>query len=121
MEIRKLLVANRGEIAARIFATCRRLAVETVAVVAPDDAGAFHTRRADDVRAIASYLDTADVVRAAREAGADAVHPGYGFLAENAQFAEICEACNIKFIGPSASVIKMMGDKVEARRAMTKA
>jgi len=121
VEIRKLLVANRGEIAARIFATCRRLAVETVAVVAPDDAGAFHTRRADDVRAIASYLDTADVVRAAHEAGADAVHPGYGFLAESPAFAEAVAAAGLIWVGPPADVLRASGDKLESKRIAVEA
>src|SRR5581483_602600 len=84
----KLLVANRGEIAIRVFRAARALGIATVAVVAPDDAGALHAREADQTVAIASYLDAAEHVRAAREAGADAVHPGYGFLAESGDFAE---------------------------------
>ena len=88
MEIRKLLVANRGEIAVRIFATCERLGIGTVAVAPEDDAGALHTRRADETIAITGYLDAQEHVRAARKTGADAVHPGYGFLAESPELAE---------------------------------
>ena len=94
-ESAKLLVANRGEIAVRVFATCRRLGVGTVAVYAPDDAGGFHSREADESVAIGSYLDPAELTRAAREAGADAVHPGYGFLAENGDFAEAVGAAGL--------------------------
>ena len=86
--MRRLLVANRGEIALRIFRACRSLGIETVAVVAPDDRGSLHARSADAIVEIASYLDAAEHVRAARESGADAVHPGYGFLAESAELAE---------------------------------
>ncbi len=102
MQIRKLLVANRGEIAARVFATCRRLGIATVAVYAPDDEGAFHTRQAEESVRIASYLDPAELVRAAQETGADAIHPGYGFLAESGDFAEAVAAAGIVFVGPSA-------------------
>ena len=87
MSIQKLLVANRGEIALRVFRTCRELGIATVAVVAPDDRVSLHARSADETVEIASYLDAAEHVRAAREAGGDAIHPGYGFLAENADFA----------------------------------
>ena len=121
MEIRKLLVANRGEIAARIFATCRRLGIETVAVSAPDDAGAFHTRDADDVREITAYLAPDDVVRAARDSGADAVHPGYGFLAESSAFAEAVTAAGLIWVGPPADVLRASGDKLESKRIATEA
>jgi acetyl/propionyl-CoA carboxylase alpha subunit len=121
VEIRKLLVANRGEIAARIFATCRRLAVETVAVSAPDDAGAFHTRKAADVREIASYLAPEEVVRAARDSGADAVHPGYGFLAESPAFAETVTAAGLVWVGPPADVLRASGDKLESKRMAVEA
>ena len=87
MAISKLLVANRGEIALRVFRTARRLGIATVAVAPPDDAGALHARSADETVAVSSYLDAAELVRAAREVGADAVHPGYGFLAESPEFA----------------------------------
>jgi len=101
MEIGKLLVANRGEIAARIFSTCDRLGIETVAVAAPDDMGAFHTRRAGQVEEVRGYLDIAGIVDAARRSGAEAVHPGYGFLAENPVFAEAVVAAGLRFVGPS--------------------
>jgi len=114
--IHKLLVANRGEIAARIFRTCDRLAIETVAVAAPDDGGAFHTRRAGRVEEITGYLDPDEHVRAAKAAGADAVHPGYGFLAENAGFADAVEAAGLAWIGPPPDAIRAAGDKLEAKR-----
>ena len=85
--IRSLLVANRGEIALRVFRTCRELGISTVAVAAPDDAGSLHARSADVTVAIGSYLDPAEHLRAAAESAADSIHPGYGFLAENAEFA----------------------------------
>ncbi len=116
MEIRKLLVANRGEIAARVFATCRRLGIATVAVHTPDDEGAFHTRQAEETVGIASYLDPAELVRAARETGADAIHPGYGFLAESGDFAEAVAAAGIVFVGPSPEAMRASGDKLEAKR-----
>ena len=121
MDVEKLLVANRGEIAARIFRTCRRLGVATVAVAAPDDAGAFHTRRADEVREIASYLSADELVRAGREAGADAVHPGYGFLAENADFAEAVRAAGLAWVGPPPDALRAAGDKLEAKRIAAEA
>ncbi|HEX2110547.1 MAG TPA: biotin carboxylase N-terminal domain-containing protein [Gaiellaceae bacterium] len=114
--IRKLVVANRGEIAARIFATCRRLGIATVAVAAPDDRGAFHTRRADAVEAIGSYLSASDVVDAATRAGADGVHPGYGFLAESAGLAEAVRAAGLRWVGPPPDVLRAAGDKLEAKR-----
>ena len=101
MAIRKLLVANRGEIAVRIFRTCRKLGIATVAVVAPDDAGSLHARSADEAVEIAGYLQAEEHVRAARQSGADAVHPGYGFLAESPDFAEAVEAAGLVFVGPS--------------------
>jgi acetyl/propionyl-CoA carboxylase alpha subunit len=116
MEIRKLLVANRGEIAARIFATCDRLGVATVAVAAPDDRGALHTRRAGETVEIASYLDSDEHVRAARETGADAIHPGYGFLAESAAFASEVEAAGLAWVGPPPPVLMAAGDKLEAKK-----
>ena len=116
MAIRRLLVANRGEIALRIFRTCERLGIETVAVAAPDDHGAYHTRSADRTIEIASYLDPAEHVRAALEAGADAIHPGYGFLAENADFAEAVIAAGITWVGPSPEALRLGGDKLAAKR-----
>jgi len=114
--IAKLLVANRGEIALRVFRTCRELGTETVAVVAPDDLGSLHARSADEVVEISSYLDAEEHVRAARAAGADAIHPGYGFLAENGDFAEAVEAVGLVWIGPSPEALRLGGDKLAAKR-----
>jgi acetyl/propionyl-CoA carboxylase alpha subunit len=116
LPISRLLVANRGEIAVRVFRTCERLGVETVAVAAPDDRGGLHARRADAVAEIGSYLDAAEIVRAARETGADAVHPGYGFLAESAAFAETVEAAGLTWVGPPPQALRLGGDKLEAKR-----
>ena len=116
MPFRRLLVANRGEIALRVFSTCRRLGIETVAVVAPDDRGSLHARSADAVVEIAGYLDPAAHVRAAREAGADAVHPGYGFLAESGDLAEAVERERLTWIGPPSAVLRLAGDKLAAKR-----
>ena len=116
MEIRKLLVANRGEIAVRVFEACRELGIATVAVVAPDDRGQLHERRADEAVQISSYLEVEEHLRAARETGADAVHPGYGFLAESPEFAEAVEAAGVVWVGPAASALRSGGDKLEAKR-----
>jgi acetyl/propionyl-CoA carboxylase alpha subunit len=116
MKIRKLLVANRGEIAARIFHTCERLGIATVAVSAPDDVRAFHTRRADQVVRVGSYLSAADLIDAARQVEADAVHPGYGFLAESGDFAEAVRDAGLVFVGPTPDGIRAAGDKLEAKR-----
>ncbi|MDX6514283.1 MAG: acetyl-CoA/propionyl-CoA carboxylase, biotin carboxylase, biotin carboxyl carrier protein, partial [Gaiellaceae bacterium] len=115
MTISKLLVANRGEIAVRVFATCRRLGIATVAVVAPDDRESFHARVADDVVQIAGYLRSEEHIRAAKQAGAEAIHPGYGFLAENAEFAEAVIEAGITWIGPPPDAIRKLGDKTQAR------
>ncbi len=126
-DIRKILVANRGEIACRIIWTCKEMGIKTVAVHSEADREALHVRYADEAVCIGpapsaeSYLNIPAIISAAEITNADAVHPGYGFLAESATFATICGDCNIKFIGPSADVIAMMGDKVEARRTMTAA
>jgi acetyl/propionyl-CoA carboxylase alpha subunit len=114
--IRKLLVANRGEIALRVFRTCSERGIGTVAVVAPDDAGSLHARSADEVVAIASYLHSEEHIRAAKAAGADAIHPGYGFLAENADFAEAVEAAGLVWVGPPADALRLGGDKLAAKR-----
>ncbi len=117
MEIRKLLVANRGEIAIRVFRACAAEAIATVAVVAPDDEGSLHARRANEVVEIDNYLHSEEHIRAARQAGADAIHPGYGFLAENADFAEAVEAGGLVFVGPTYDSLRRGGDKLEAKRA----
>ena len=119
--MRRLLVANRGEIAARIFRTCRRLGIETVAVAAPDDRNALHARRADAVVEIASYLDPTEHLRAARASGADAVHPGYGFLAESPDFCAAVEAAGLAFVGPSAGALRTGGDKLAAKETARRA
>ena len=121
MEIRKLLVANRGEIAVRIFSTCDRLGIDTVAVAAPDDRGALHTRRAAKTIEISSYLDPGEHVRAANESGADTIHPGYGFLAENAEFAGAVEDAGLTWVGPPPTVLRAAGDKLEAKRLAAQA
>ena len=119
MTIRTLLVANRGEIAVRVFRTCRRLGIETVAVVAPDDRGSLHGRAADITLEITSYLDSSEHVRAALAAGADAIHPGYGFLAENPSFADAVIAAGITWVGPSPETLRLGGDKLAAKRIAT--
>ena len=123
-EIRKVLIANRGEIANRIIWTCKEMGIKTVAVHSEADREALHVRFADEAVCIGpppsaqSYLNIPAIISAAEITNADAVHPGYGFLAESSTFAKVCEDCNIKFIGPRPDVIAMMGDKVEARRTM---
>ena len=118
----KLLIANRGEIAVRIIRACRELGVRTVAVFSQADADSLHVQLADEAvcigppQAIQSYLKVAAIISAAEITGAEAIHPGYGFLAENPRFAEVCEGCGIRFIGPPAASIQMMGDKAAARR-----
>jgi len=114
--VRRLIVANRGEIAVRIFGTCARLGIESVAVAAPDDRGALHARSAGRTVEIGSYLDPTEHVRAAVEAGADAVHPGYGFLAENAGFAELVIAAGLIWVGPPPQALRLGGDKLAAKR-----
>jgi acetyl/propionyl-CoA carboxylase alpha subunit len=109
-------VANRGEIAVRVFRTCRELGIETVAVVAPDDAGSLHARAADQSVEISSYLHSEEHIRAGTSAGADAIHPGYGFLAENADFAAAVEAAGVTWVGPSPEALRLGGDKLVAKR-----
>ena len=120
--IGKVLVANRSEVALRVIRACRELGVRSVAVYSTADAESLHRLLADEAICIGpppardSYLNIPAIISAAELTGADAIHPGYGFLAENARFAEICEASNLKFIGPASSVIAQMGDKASARR-----
>jgi acetyl/propionyl-CoA carboxylase alpha subunit len=113
---RALLVANRGEIAVRIFSTCGRLGLRTVAVAGPGDEGALHTRVADTVVPVASYLDATALVDAGRESGAELVHPGYGFLAESASFAEAVIDAGLTWVGPPPEALRRGGDKLEAKR-----
>jgi acetyl-CoA carboxylase biotin carboxylase subunit len=124
---KKILIANRGEIALRVIVACRELGIKTVAVYSEADENSLHVRFADEdvcigpARSADSYLNVPSVISAAEITGADAIHPGYGFLSESAYLAEVCEACHIKFIGPDPHVIRLMGDKARARRAMKKA
>ncbi len=121
---RKILIANRGEIALRIICACRELNIPTVAVYSQADQNSLHVRFADEAVCIGppasaeSYLNIPAVISAAEITNADAIHPGYGFLAESAYFAEVCEACGLTFIGPSPDVIRLMGNKETARKAM---
>src|SRR5205085_8503934 len=114
--VSKLLVANRGEIALRVFRTARRLGIATVAVAPPDDAGSLHARSAGETVEIASYLYSEEHIRAAKATGADAIHPGYGFLAESPEFAEVIEAAGLVFVGPTPEALRAGGDKLAAKR-----
>jgi acetyl-CoA carboxylase biotin carboxylase subunit len=124
MKFHKVLIANRGEIAVRIIRACRELGILSVAVYSEADRDALHVRLADEAYCIGpvsskdSYLNLTNIMSVATVTGADAIHPGYGFLAENADFAEICERCNIVFIGPSPDAISRMGDKAVAKQTM---
>jgi len=124
---KKILIANRGEIALRVICACRELGIKTVAVYSEADENSLHVRFADEdvcigpARSTDSYLSVPAVISAAEITGADAIHPGYGFLSESPYLAEVCEACHIKFIGPAPNVIRLLGDKARARRAMKKA
>ena len=124
---KKILIANRGEIAVRIIRACREMGIRTVAVHSDIDRNCLHVKLADESVCIGpaspadSYLNIANIISAAEITGADAIHPGYGFLAENTYFADVCESCNIKFIGPSKTVIELMGNKSEAKKTMKKA
>ena len=119
--MKKVLVANRGEIALRVFRAARDLGLATVAVAAPDDTGSLHARSADETVEIHSYLDAAEHVRAAKESGADAIHPGYGFLAESGDFAEAVGAAGLTWIGPPADALRAGGDKLAAKRIAAQA
>jgi acetyl-CoA carboxylase, biotin carboxylase subunit len=124
---KRVLIANRGEIALRVICACRELGIETVAVYSEPDENSLHVRFADQAVCIGpapsrdSYLNVPAIISSAEITGADAIHPGYGFLAESPYMAEVCEACHIKFIGPSPNVIRLLGDKAKARRVMKKA
>lgn len=124
MKIRKILIANRGEIAVRIIRACRELGIQTVAVYSEADKEALHTQLADEAICIGpaaskdSYLNMESIISATIISGADAIHPGFGFLSENFRFAQLCEQCHICFIGPSSQVIQRMGNKTEARNTM---
>jgi len=126
-KFKKILIANRGEIACRIIWTCKEMGIRTVAVHSDVDRDSLHVRFADEAACIGlapsaqSYLNIPAIISTAEIFNVDAIHPGYGFLAESSYFAEICEACNIKFIGPGSNMIRMMGDKIEARRVMKEA
>lgn len=125
--IKKLLIANRGEIAVRIIRACREMGIETVAVYSEADREALHVQLADESYCIGptsskdSYLNVTNIISTAKLTGCDAIHPGYGFLAENADFAELCRECNITFVGPSPEAITKMGTKDIARETMRKA
>ena len=122
--INKILIANRGEIAVRIIRACREMGIQTVAVYSEADAEALHVYLADEAVCIGpavskeSYLNMESIISAAMVTGAEAIHPGFGFLSENEKFAELCEKCNLIFIGPPSSVIRKMGNKTEARNTM---
>ena len=124
--IRKILIANRGEIALRIVRACRELGIQTLAVYSEADEQSLHVQLADEAICIGpapsneSYLRADRILSAAEIADVDAIHPGYGFLSENAEFAEQCESCNITFIGPRSDTIRKMGDKAKARETMQK-
>ncbi|MGP8120738.1 MAG: biotin carboxylase N-terminal domain-containing protein, partial [Xanthobacteraceae bacterium] len=124
---RKILIANRGEIALRVVSACREMGIRTVAVYSEADRHSLHVKFADEAicigppRAAESYLNVPAVISAAEIADVDAIHPGYGLLSENANFAEVCRASNIKFIGPPPEVTRLMGEKCTARQTMKKA
>src|SRR5690348_8238401 len=123
----KILIANRGEIALRVICACKELGIKTVAVYSEADRNSLPVRFADEAICIGpprlgdSYLNIPAVISAAEIANVDAIHPGYGLLSENANFAEVCETCHIKFIGPPPEVTRLMGEKEKARMAMKKA
>src|SRR5207302_2665100 len=124
---KKILIANRGEIALRVICACKELDIKTVAVYSAADRNSLHVRFADEAicigppRSSESYLNIPAVISAAEITNVDAIHPGYGLLSENANFAEVCETSHIKFIGPPPEVTRLMGEKEKARVAMKKA
>src|SRR5918999_4649083 len=123
----KILIANRGEIALRVIRACKELGIKTLAVYSESDVDSLHVQLADEAICIGppaskdSYLKVDRIISAAEVGNVDAIHPGYGFLAENAHFADVCASCNIKFIGPPAAAIRAMGDKNSARACARKA
>ena len=122
--LKKVLVANRGEIAVRIIKACQELGINTVAIYSDVDKKAPHVQLADetislgDPTPLQSYLNIPKIIKLAHEVGAEAIHPGYGFLAENAEFADICESSGIRFIGPKSDHMRLMGNKAEARKTL---
>ncbi len=124
----KVLVANRGEIAIRVFRACTELNIRTVAIYSEEDTGSYHRYKADEAylvgvgkKPIDAYLDIEGIISIAKRVGVDAIHPGYGFLSENVHFARRCEEEGIKFIGPSSELLDVFGDKVKARNQAVKA
>src|SRR3984893_2601770 len=123
----KILIANGGEIAVRVIRACRELGITSVAIYSDVDRSSLHVRKADEAyhigpaAAAESYLNFSKILGAAKLSGADAIHPGYGFLSENAKFAQACVDAGIKFIGPTAASMEMMGSKTRGRRGMEKA
>src|SRR5690348_9731692 len=124
---KKVLIANRGEIALRVIRACKEMGLSTVAVYSTADADALHVKFADQAVCIGpppsrqSYLNIPQLISAAEITGADAIHPGYGFLSEDAEFAEVCQKCKLTWIGPPPEAMRLMGDKISARAAMQKA
>src|SRR5436189_6334819 len=124
---KKILIANRGEIALRVICACKELGIKTVAVYSDADRNSLHVRFADQAicigppRSAESYLNIPAVISAAEITNVDGIHPGYGLLSENANFAEVCESSHIKFIGPTPAVMRLMGEKEKARQAMKSA
>ena len=120
--INKVLIANRGEIAVRVIRACKEMNIKTVAIYSEADKDALHVRLADEAVCVGpakssdSYLNEKNILEAACLTGADSIHPGFGFLAENAKFAKMCEECNIKFIGPSYETIELMGNKINSKK-----
>ena len=123
----KILIANRGEIACRIIRTCKKLGIETVAIYSTVDQDALHVKMADEAYLVGeapphdSYLNMGNILDAAKKCGAQAIHPGYGFLSENAEFARLCEETGVCFIGPDPEVMEKMGDKMRSRKLARKA